>query len=104
MPVDPEVARVVAHELADQIADALVGEWDDQAYVTAIGVAARVRSEPTEVDPSDSGQTLIAYNVAGKDPRSADKTERVYAVQLFETAAQAARTTPVDPQDLPPFD
>jgi hypothetical protein len=104
MPVDPEVARVVAREVADQVADALVGEWGNHANVTAIGVAARVRFEPTDLDPSDSGQTVIAYNVVGKDARSADKTERAYVVRLFETAAEIARTPPVDPQDLPPLD
>jgi hypothetical protein len=104
MPVDPEVARVVAHELADQIADALVGEWGDNAHVTAIGVAARVRFEPTEADPSDSGQTVVTYNFAGKDPRSANETERAYVARLFETAAEVARTPPVDPEDLPTLD
>jgi hypothetical protein len=104
MPVDPEVARLVAREVADPVADALVGERGDHAYITAIGVAARVRFEPTELDPSDSGQTVIAYNVAGKDARSADENERAYAVQLFETAAETAPTPPVDPEDLPPLD
>jgi hypothetical protein len=71
---------------------------------SAIGVAARVRFETTEVDPTDSGQTVITYNVAGNDPRSADDAQRAYAVQLFETAAEVARTPPVDPQEIPPLD
>jgi hypothetical protein len=101
MPVDPEQARVVAHELADQIAEALTGDWGEHVYVTAIGIAARVRFEPTDADPSDSGQTLVVFNVGGQDARSAGELERAYAAQLFETATEVARTPPAD---LPPLD
>jgi hypothetical protein len=59
--------------------------------------------QPTDLDPSNSGQTVIAYNVAGKDQRSAEETERAYAVSS-SNRSRAARAPPVDPKDLPPFD
>jgi hypothetical protein len=100
MPIDPEEVRAVGDGLVAQLVDAVDG-YGTNAYLTSFVIVARVRSEPTEQYPADSGQTIVVpAPLSGVD----DRTQSEYLIATLEDALQVVRQPRIDPDDLPSLD